>query len=392
VADDGGYARWVVHYSEAGTADRIETHDRNDRLAREDIIRRTSANAAIITFERENVPLTQSAAQDLVLDSFAPADQAASAKSEITRHQLTFDANGFIVELRYQDHWGMPRRDAQGSFGKHFTRSAEGLALRLAEIGPDGAEITLKNGLRAVTFAYDQDYNFVRHTLIGADNKPFAGGDGFAYYVRNHDRWGNLVATTYYGLDGKPTLNRNSLASITVAFDARGNSTEARFFGVDGAPTLLKDGGHAKVAWKHDAQGYEIERSFFDAEGNPTLIKQGNAGMAWVRDARGNVLEERYLGVDGKPILRPTGIAGFRNTFDARGNRTEASYFGVDGELKLSNERIARITYLFNDKDEEVRRAFFGVDGKPTLLANGFAGFEQEYLIQSNSFVLQEVV
>src|SRR5262249_41412958 len=256
-ATEDGYARWVIHYSENGLADRVEAFDETDQLAREEVIRRSSANVLVKTFERDSVPLTQSAAQNLVVDPLNTSGQGLVGKSEITRHQLTLDGQGFTIELRYQDYWGTPRRDAQDSFGKHYSYSPEGQVVRRAEIGPDGAEITLKNGLRAVTFDYDRDYKLIRHILIGTDGKPFASTDGFASYAIEYDLWGNPVAVTYYGADGKPALNRSGYAKITIVFDAHGNSVEASLCGADGAPTLHKD-GHAKVAWMHDAAGREI--------------------------------------------------------------------------------------------------------------------------------------
>src|SRR5205823_1052240 len=105
-------------------------------------------------------------------------------KTEITRHEVTFDVSGFIAERRYQDYWGTPRHDAQGSFGARYLYSAGGLAVRRSEIGPDGEETTLKNGVRALVSSYDGQLRLVRQTLLGEHDQPIIGPEGFAYYTR----------------------------------------------------------------------------------------------------------------------------------------------------------------------------------------------------------------
>jgi hypothetical protein len=184
--DNDGRVRWVVRYREDGSVERIEGFDATDRFLREDVLQREpSSGRLIVTFERNNAPVAQNANQNMIIDplNIAKSDPL-DGRSEITRQELTFDSKGFVVELRFQDNWGTPRHDAEGSFGKHFTNSPEGQVLRTAEIDAAGTEITLKNGVRAVEAVYNQDYNLARYTLIGIDERPIDGPNLFAYYVR----------------------------------------------------------------------------------------------------------------------------------------------------------------------------------------------------------------
>src|SRR5262245_38702637 len=67
--------------------------------AREDVLRRVpSANRLIVTFERNNVPLTQAATQARVIDPLGWRQQRPDGRSEITRHELRFDEHGFVAE------------------------------------------------------------------------------------------------------------------------------------------------------------------------------------------------------------------------------------------------------------------------------------------------------
>ena len=358
-AEGDGHHRWVVHYREDGTAERIEIYGPTGRLVREDVLRpEPSGNRMVVTFEHSNVPVTQAATQNLIIDpTHALQDQGlVQAKSEITRHELIFDDNGFAVEVLYQNFWGTPWRDAADSFGEHFSYSPEGLVLRSVEIGPNGEEITPKNGVHAVTFTYDADFRIVRHTLLGDDGKPINGPDGYAYFVRgDFDRWGNETAQTYYGVDGRPAVTREGYARLSATFDERGDN---------------------------------IEIAFYDAEGRPALDKNGCADVRRIFDARSNMIEEAYFGVDGKPTLLASGFAGLQQTFDERGHLIELIYFGVDGKPIPSKEGITKITYKFDARGNEIERAFFGVDGQPVVATGGYAGFRQAWDERGNKIEL----
>ena len=205
-SDDEEHARWLVRYRDDKSPERIEVYNPGNRLVREDLLRpQPSANRLIVTFERNNVPLTQSGTQALIVDPlYFREEKNSGGRSEITRHELTFDQHGFVGERRYQDNWGTPRHNAEGSFGERLVHLPSGLLARRASSGPDRGEITLKTGLRAMTYSYDASLNPVGQTVIGADGNPFSGASGFAYYQREFDRWGNDIAHAYYDVNGRP--------------------------------------------------------------------------------------------------------------------------------------------------------------------------------------------
>jgi len=61
-AEADGFHRWVVHYGDDGSAQKIEIFDATRRLVREEVLRReASGNKMVVSFERDNVPLAQSA-------------------------------------------------------------------------------------------------------------------------------------------------------------------------------------------------------------------------------------------------------------------------------------------------------------------------------------------
>jgi len=412
-AETDGHARWAIKYGGDGVAQRIDIFGSTGRLLREDVLRReTPSDKMIVSFERHNVPLAQEATQNLITDPTDTAPAPVQAKSEITRHELTFDDKGFATEVRYQDNWGTPQHDAQGSFGEHFTYSAEGLVVRSTEIGPNGKEITLKNGVHAVAKTYDAESRPVRLTLLGEDDEPINGPDGYAYYLRDYEDWGNGndTAQIYYSADGKPTLGRNGYSKLVGHFDEHGNNIEASFYGVDGKRTPYKD-GYAIEKRKFDDRGNVIEGNFFDINGQPTFANNGRAGYRQKFDPQGNIIEVDNFGIDGKLTITRQGFAKLTKAFDSRGNLVEEAYFGVDGKLMaaaygvavirqtfdqrddrigmaffdengkstLSKEGVAEATYTYDARGNEVERAFFDVAGKSILSNEGIAGFRQKF-------------
>jgi hypothetical protein len=379
--DNDGRVHWVVRYREDGSVERIAGFDATDRFLRDDVLQREpSSGRLIVTFERNNAPVAQIANQNMIIDPLnVVKNDPLDGRSEITRQELTFDSNGFVGELRFQDNWGTPRHDAEGSFGEHFTNSPEGLVLRTAEIDAAGTEITLKNGVRAVEAVYNQDYNLARYTLTGIDERPIDGPNLFAYYVRQFDRWGNDLSTTYYHPDGKVALTKDGYAAYVAPRDDRGFQTGLSYLGLDGKPTLDKKVGFASFKGVNDDRGNDIEVSFFGIDGTPTLLGYGCAIVRLAFDQRGNVIQQSFFGVDGKPTLIKDGYAEFRQAFDERGNRIERKYFGTDGDPTLSNEGIAKVIYNYDARGNEIMRAFFDVAGKSVLMKNGYAGFRQAF-------------
>jgi YD repeat-containing protein len=381
-ADD--QARWAVHYSESGVADRIEIFDATGRLIRDDVMRRVSPDTMIVTFERDNVPVTM-ASRRVPSSVFDPNSVSREGKTEITRYQVSFDRDGRAAEHRYQDFWGAPRRDAQNSFGRRFSYSPEGLILRRSEIGPDGADITLRNGLRATMFAYDRQGERVRQTFMGEDGRPLLGEDGYGYVTFARDPWGNVVEEAYYGPDGTPALNKWGFSRAVYALDALGRRTRGLFYGTDGRPAPRRDGGHAGVAWEYDSRGYESARAFFGADGEPTLVQNGYARWTFTRDANGRIVEERFFGLDGKPILSKDGYAVVRELFDGRGNNIETNYFGVDGEPIVNKQGLSKIVARFDSHDRRVALNVFNTADEPTLIRGAaFSGFRLSYDVRGN--------
>jgi hypothetical protein len=383
--DKDGHARWVVRYRESGKAEKIEVYRRNGRLVREERLE-WSGDKLIVYFAHGTAPQAQDATQMLTIDPFGKGSSTDSAytlvswlagKSEITRHELTFDRDGLVSERRYQNAWGTPVKDGQGSYGQRLSYTPSGLVQRRAEIGPDDAEITLKNGIRAVFSSYDRQYRLVRLTLIGADGRQFDGPDWYAYYEVEHDRWGNATTTRYFGSNGKPALRKGGFAAVVQTYDARGNLVKEGYLDTEGTPTLHPD-GFAREVRSYDARG-NLEIAYLGVDGKPALHRDGFAKEARIYGARGNVVEEAYFDIDGKPTLGKGGFAKLALRYDESDNPIEWEYFGIDGMAAFDKWGVARIKQTYDARGYRTKREYFGVDGRPTLGPDGCAGCTWAY-------------
>jgi YD repeat-containing protein len=378
-ADEDGEARWVVHYGPGKLSATIEIFDANNRPTLESHLERAAAaNILIITFKRDTVDFAQHVR--VVVD---PNQQPLDAKSDITRKEFTLDDRGFVIRSRYQNHYGVQQHDATGSYGRNIIVSSDGLAMRTAEVGADGNEITLRTGVRATVLAYDSNFNLIRRTLIGQDDKPSEGPDGFACELLERDRWGNLTKRTYCNADDSPVRSRFGMAKIVTAYDERGNDVENAYLDADDKPTL-NGWIYASLRRTYDERGNKTEESYFGTDGQPTLSKEGFAKIRYRYNGSGREIERAFFDIDEKPVPGTFGYARFTQKYDDRDNLVETAYFGRDGKPTLNRERYAKVTYTFNARNQQVRGAYFDGDGRPTLSADGYAGFTTSYDSRGN--------
>ncbi len=433
-------ARWIIEYTSDGVPTRIDHFDEFDRPLFQEALHR-DGNRLLVSFENRGAQWSLRARRDMFIDQ-QTLSRSEINRSDITRYLVTFDEQGFAVELRYQDPWGIPRPDADNSYGERKSYSPGGLLMKSAKIGADGGEQIGKSGDASVASAYDEQFAIVSRTFLDARGHPINGSQHFASINYSHDKWGNIVSQVYLGEDGKPIANDDGFtrvdfrydergynieklyfgadgaptspklgcASLIMKPDERGNELEARCFGLDGKPTLHRDGYHKWVvqvdekdrytSWSHfgtdgkpvlikggfarltfayDSNNYLVEQEAFGVDGKPTLTANGFAKVTLRFDDRGQLVEAAYWGVDGQPAASRDGFAHVTLAYDPRGNLTEQSYYGVNGKLILSRNGVARWRAIYDSRGNQTGRANFGVDGRPVLDAQGVASYARKF-------------
>jgi hypothetical protein len=371
-----GIARWVVRYRTDGSLEYAEMSDATGRVIFDEAYERDPATGHLVaSLKKGSTPI----AQEAIARSLATENRLASTigNTEITRQDLTFDANGFIYEVHYQDYLGTPRPDTNGSYGGRYASSSVGLPTRFANIGIDGAEITLKNGWRAMSYAYDSDNRLVRTASLGSDDRPIAGPDQVATSLRDYDSYGNVAADHNFEADGAPTQRTGICATSLHKYDERGRPVEDRCLGADGQP-MFNTNGFASDEVHYSAHAYDVVYSGVD--GKPISGPDGCAEVSRGLDEHGRVVRQDCQTADGKADVDKFGRSRFTNAYDPNGNLVDVSNFDVDGKRTLAGQDLcARTTMEFDARGNGTSWRCYGVDGNPSLNAEGVSETRSEY-------------
>ena len=185
--DADSTARWMIEYDTNGTPTRIDHFDKYDRPLYQEALRR-DGNQLLVSFEQRGAPSTLSARRNLFTDQ-QTLSLSEINRSEITRHLVTFDEKGFAVERRYQDPWGIPRPDADDSYGESIAYSPAGLPVGKTKIGADSGELIGKAGDASAVFTYDEQFAIVSRTFHDPTGHPVNGPQHFASIKYTHDKW-----------------------------------------------------------------------------------------------------------------------------------------------------------------------------------------------------------
>ena len=379
----GSPARWVMHYRNDGSLERGDFFDATDRLIYEESYDRDPAsNRLVVNFRHGVTPVTLDALEKNLFANNSLGSTKGNA--EITRQDLTFNDDGYVIGRRYQDYFGAPRQNAAGSFGQTFQYNPAGLVTRSAEVGADGSETALKAGAFAATISYDRNNRRVRRTTLDANGKLTGTQDGIAVEAWEYNADGNLAMASYFGVDGKPTARRAGCAKDQFTYDGRGNLIEQICLTADSIPTASKD-GFAKLIHHYDIHGYPTETAYFNADGKSASGADGCAKMARSFDNHGHVTQQDCFGSDGNPAPSRSGSARVKSSYDDHGNLREASSFSADGIPTLAvPNNCARITNDFDAQDRRTTWTCYGVDGNAALSVQKVAKVTYSYDTRGN--------
>jgi hypothetical protein len=332
-------------------------------------------------------------------------------RSAISQAKLLFSADGRLLERNFQDAYGEPAADAQGSYGERFSTLRDGLETQRSNVDRDGKVLIEKNGVASTVTETDALRDVLKVTWLNEKGQPTAGDGESAFLVSTLDAAGNSIVMRSFGEDGRParnrfgfhrsTLNYNEFGDIvgTACFDVEGipalapdffhasvktyddhgNGTSLRLYGVDGKPTVSKPTGCHGENTRYDQDDRVVESFRIGVAGEPCLASDGVMRQQTTYDRLGNIVEVRNLDAQGKLLTDAVWIAIYRYGYDSDGNRTSEAYFGPDGSPVFSAGGYSSIKYEYR-QGNVVRQSVFDHSGKPTIdIANGAAEARVEY-------------
>ena len=226
-----GGAQWYFFYDATGKVRQIDVLDRTARRLRQE---EYSQDLRSISFKNDNRDVAQVSAISATI-----TENSQDAKSEITRHEVEYQQDGFIIKRRFTNNYGTPKSDATGVYGLTYELGQNGLTIRESYLDQTVKVLSLKNGIAAIDHEIDATTGRVSAiTYRDEHNNLILGNNKYAKVTRVYDARGNVTEEAVFGTDGKPVLHKAGGAKFTRIYDGQGNVTEIAFFGVDGKPVL----------------------------------------------------------------------------------------------------------------------------------------------------------
>ena len=186
-----------------------------------------------------------------------------------------------------------------------------GNVIELSNLGKDGEPVLSRAGSAGLRAQYDAAGNPVRFMFHDRNGSPVTipslGAAGFA---RTYDERGRMTSQTLLGPDQRPAIGRNGFAKQTLEWPAPSRFV-MRAFGPSERPLPVL-GGAFEVVQTSDERGLAIETTYRDGKGQPTRIDNGCSTNQSHYDAVGNLDEVRCLNeeraltnLDGRLVDRP---------------------------------------------------------------------------------------
>ncbi len=300
-------------------------------------------------------------------------------KSAIVGWELSYDAQGRIVQKLYLNRREEPALDAEGIAGIAYDYDDRGQVRKMTFVGIDRKPTSICCGAASQVFQYTTEGYRQATAWLDEESAPSLNPDGWGRAEFRFDPWGNETHCAFFGEDGAPCVDATlGVAAWNAQFDERGNRTISAYIGADGNPCFTKD-GYSIQKRQFDEYGNEIGCGFFAADGSPCLHKEGCSSVKCLFDERGNNIGGALFDTDGKRCLNTHGISAWRVKYDERGNRTEIAHFGTDDKPCLNCEGFSISKEKHDERGNTTELAFFGTDGKLCRHTDGNAGWRRRY-------------
>ncbi len=341
-------------------------------------------------------------------------------RSRISRHLLTYDENGYLIEKIFAGFQNVKRCDADQIYGIRYKHDEKGRIIEEQFIGVDGSIKGNSFGLAIKLFAYDEKDDWCSVTYLNPEKKQSHDGNNCCIVKLEYDQWGNRIKETYFTIDGTPAL-RTDIGGYGFSYvhDEKGRRIKQTTLGSDFQPAYNKSGYVSKIATYDDNGNMTVERSV-DENDNPVINNSSSNALAYSSaqyeyDNSGHVIEMRAYDEEGN-LYETNGISTIRLEYDDKYQVTKYSYFNSNddpamaggyyhsvvneydslqqliavryydtkGNLTECNTGYAeqRLTYDVHGACTQI--ALYGVDGKPTMCTDRYAFEELQYDEQGN--------
>ena len=403
----------VFYYREDGRVEYVEYVDNNDKVLTTQVY---TTDLKAVDFQ---VSMLDSSIRTLTSSTTSKTTgmfdlditALSSSRSDIGRHALEYNSDGYVTKIIYMRDRRTPILDADGIGGVEYTPDSEGRPVEIRYLGlnansyaatkkniagkryyydefanrtrveyfdPEGILCYNAEGWSVLEYTFDEKGNNVSKAFFGADTLPVQTNNGYAYSILEYDEKGNYIGIEFFNVNGERARHKDGPAIIKKEYDKNGRIISQAFFDENGEPALHSN-GNALEKFSYDNNGNYTKGEFFGTDYQPMLNFGGYACVEMEYDRRGNRTKESYFDEGGKPVLCGDGYASYSAEYDSKDNNTGISYFGTDGELVINGFGFACRENEFDDRGNLIRADYFGPDMKPVAADNGIASVVYEY-------------
>ncbi len=310
----------------------------------------------------------------------APDGGLALANDGVKIARRSFDENGLIAAVRYEDETGAPLPDKDGATGERYRYSVYGERVEIVVLGPDAKPLRNPAIAAIIKHDYDARGNPVRSTRFDADGAAMIDDSGWAGFRTEFDARDRMILRVQLGPDGKDLITPDRPRE-RLSYDAYDRVIRVDYEGPDGAPLRSPEIGAASVVQRYDRAGRLVETTYLDTAGRPAATAEGYAILRQTYDRYGREITREFLGPDASPVApAPGGPAGWTTRYTPTGQVMLTTYRGVDGGPARDPDSGAfGVRNSYDASGRLTEEVFLGADGAPMVTAQGFAGSRRTY-------------
>jgi len=356
---------WHYHYRQDGSLDSTEALDHN-RIVRRVVV--TSADGRIIEFKDKG---------GATMNERSESGRALTGASEITRNFVEYNKAGRPVKVFFQNSYGRPKADNNGSFGNQYEYNAAGFKIKAWDLDINGQKKLSANGVFETRYERDKWGYPTKECYFGPTGEPAIGPRGYSCQETTRDDAGRVIQFWDLGPNGNRVVAKDGYAGQHLTYSERGFRTETECQDANGNPTPEKT-GVAILRTTFDQKGDAVEYRFFGTDGKPTYSNQGISIHKAKVDAAGNPVEESYFGTNGQPVTDEHGHHRIVRTY-TDGRETRFEQFGIDGQRVQTQAEMPIETYEYEQNGYETERRFFDEKGQPAANPAGVQRIQHIY-------------
>jgi hypothetical protein len=300
--------------------------------------------------------------------------------SEITRHKVVYDKNGYAVRVKYLSVFGTTKSDPLGNYGMFYQLCENGQPAVEWVLGPHGDKAEGNGGHPVVKTKYNEMGNIIEQSYWSSvDTAVIHPIKNYHRVVKTYDERGDISTKSVFGCHGEPVLDEFGVHRSIFSRDPGGWWESDFYYGINGE-LVLGFRGFAGGVNKVDSLGRVVEKWYYGSDSTVMTLAIGFASIKTVYfNGNTQVIEDKYFDKDNKPVPGLFGVYRYSSRWDISGRCVEQWYGDSLGNPMRSKYGYARTGSLLSERGQVIEFTYYDIDGKMIKLDHGYARDRDKY-------------